>query len=122
MSKTVLLVDDSTTARMMAKHWIKAQFPDLEILEAASAEDAIAMFADLPETFTGILDYNMPGMRGIELAEKMMARFPQARVLLCTANIQDAVREKAAAVGIEFVPKPLNPPKIKKLLTPDQAL
>lgn len=117
MSQTVLLVDDSKTARMMAKHWISAQFPDTTVIEADSGEDAIAQFDALPAQFTGLIDYNMPGLRGIELAEKMLVRFPESRILLCTANIQDAVRSKAEALGIEFVAKPLTPPKIKTILS-----
>lgn len=116
MNPTVFLVDDSKTARMMTKHWIKAQFPDHQVFEAGSGEEAVEMLDQLPSKFTAILDYNMPGMRGIELAQEIQQRFPDARVLLCTANIQDAVRNKAAAIGIEFVPKPMTPPKVKQIL------
>jgi CheY-like chemotaxis protein len=116
MAHTVFMVDDSKTARMMAKHWITAQFPGIQVIEAGSGEEAVTLFEQLPPIFTALLDYNMPGMRGVDLAAKLQEQFPEARLLLVTANIQEAVQEQARTLGIEFVPKPLNPPKIKKIL------
>ena len=34
-------------------------------------------------------------------------RFPQARISLFTANIQDAVRGRAESLGVEFIAKPI---------------
>jgi CheY-like chemotaxis protein len=42
----------------------------------------------------------MPIRDGYETAELILARRPQQRILLCSAIVDDDVRERAAAVGI----------------------
>ena len=114
--KKLLMVDDSKTARMMAKHWIAAQFPEIKVFEAQNGEEALAWAEQETEPFLAVLDYNMPGMAGLELAEKLQNLFPGLKMALVTANIQDTIRERAKSMGVFFVPKPLNPPKIKMLI------
>jgi len=50
----------------------------------------------------------MPGINGLELAEKLKDHNAKLPVALCTANIQNAIQEKAENLNITFVGKPIS--------------
>ena len=99
----------------MLKHWIKAIRPDYQCREAGNADEALQLVPNLGERPVIILDYNMPGRNGIELAHELVPAVPPGRIALCTANIQDAVKAKADDLGLGYMRKPLNPKKVKDL-------
>jgi CheY-like chemotaxis protein len=106
MTVTVLIVDDSKLARIVAAKLVRSLQPGWERVEAANADEAMARIAaggvDL-----ALLDYNMPGRNGLELASDIRAQHPAMPVAVITANIQDEVIAGARAVGAAFVSKPL---------------
>ncbi len=114
--KSVLIVDDSKTARMMLKHWLKTFNPEIAILEAGSASEAMEASRSMTANDMAIIDYNMPGENGLELAEKLAAKLPKTRMTLCTANIQEAVRNRAESLGVFYIAKPMTPAKVKKIM------
>ena len=113
---SLLIVDDSRAARMMMKHFVKAIWPDYTIMEAGNAEEALQVAVKLTADDYAILDYNMPGLTGVELATRLLAKLEANRIALVTANIQTAVRERAKELGLHYMTKPINPAKIKSLL------
>lgn len=102
----MLIVDDSRVARLMLRSIIGAMRPEWRIVEAENAEAAIALTTQDPPHYA-TLDYNMPGMNGMELAERLAASFPELKLVLLTANIQEPIRQRAATLGIHFVAKPI---------------
>ncbi|MCR0981497.1 response regulator [Roseomonas populi] len=106
MATTVLIVDDSKLARIVAGKAIAALQPDWTRAEAGNAEEALARLAqggiDL-----AVLDYNMPGKDGLTLAAEIRAMHPAMPIAVITANVQDEVVARARAVGATFVPKPV---------------
>lgn len=106
MSKTVLLVDDSRVARMMARRVVELAHADWTIVEAASGEEALEHFARAVPDFV-LLDVNMPGIDGLETARRMKAIRADACISLLTANIQEPVRLQAQDIGVQFMNKPL---------------
>ncbi len=113
---SLLIVDDSKAARMMLKHWLKAIRPKIETVEAGSGEEAVPLISSLSPDSFAILDYNMPGMNGIDLAKKVLSIVPPGRVALCTANIQETIQRRALDLGIVYVSKPLNAGKVHEVL------
>nr|CRH04560.1 putative Response cheY-like response regulator [Candidatus Magnetococcus massalia] len=114
--RTVLVVDDSSLARMMLRNSIAQSLPEWQIIEAVSAEDALEKIAtDVPQL--ALVDYNMPGKNGIELATELTEKYSDIRIVLVTANIQDRMRQRAEAMGIGFVTKPVSPEKLADLVT-----
>jgi len=106
-SKTILVVDDSRVARMMTGAAVARLRPDWRILEAASGEEAIKVAGGAaPDVI--LLDVNMPGMGGLAAARALRHAHPAALISLLTANIQDPVREHAAALGLGFIAKPID--------------
>lgn len=102
---TILIVDDSRVARLSLRRMVLGILPDAEIVEAPSADDAVAA-ADGQAIHMALIDFNMPGRNGLELAEDLTVRHPESRMAMVTANIQDAVAGRAQALGMTFIAKP----------------
>lgn len=114
---TLLIVDDSKTARMMLKHWITSMLPSATILEAGGSDEAESLLkSSSPSDFYMIIDHNMPGMTGLDFVETAKNYISVTHIALCTANIQTSIRERARAAGIVYVPKPVTPAKVETLL------
>ena len=108
--KTALIVDDSKLSRVMIRSILQEHYPDWTILEAANGDEALQIEEDTIDIMT--LDMNMPGMDGVSLGRELKQKYPNASISLITANIQQAVRDKADAEGFYFVGKPITEEKI----------
>ncbi|MEQ8393264.1 MAG: response regulator [Thalassospira sp.] len=118
--RSVLLVDDSKFARLLVRAFISGNFADWQIDEAEDATKALEMVDTKTYDYL-ILDFNMPGMNGLELGEKLRARFPDAVIALLTANIQSEIQKKAESLGLEFLAKPPTEDKIRDFITAQEA-
>jgi CheY-like chemotaxis protein len=80
--KRILVVDDEPfvcdAVRMML------QFDGHKIETAASAQEALALFAESPFDLV-ITDFAMPGMKGNELAAQLRARNAKQPIIMITA-------------------------------------
>jgi CheY-like chemotaxis protein len=112
---TVLVVDDSKVSRLMSRQYILHKHPDWDIAEAGSGEEAIDKLQTVTPDLV-LLDLNMPGMGGLAAVDKIKAKCPSARITLLTANVQDATREKANALGIGFAEKPITEACIDQII------
>ena len=101
----ILVVDDNATNREVLHYQLEAWGIAHEI--AADAEEALALMAAASDTHfdIAIVDYQMPGMDGIELARRIRARAAWAATRLLILSSAGALDEsaEAAAVGIDAV-------------------
>jgi two-component system, chemotaxis family, chemotaxis protein CheY len=111
---TVLIVDDSRLARDMVSSVIKTLQPEWTVIASTGGEDALAKVVEQSPDLA-ILDYNMPGMDGLTLAEKLRERFLMLPIAILTANVQDALRRRAEDLGCWFLTKPVTADKIRDL-------
>lgn len=103
--RKLLIVDDSKVSRMRIRAFFATKCPQWRISEAASGDEALVLAAnEQPDYVT--MDVNMPGMSGFETAQLMLARNPDIRVVMLTANIQESCRQVAASLRLNFVAKP----------------
>lgn len=103
----VLVVDDSRTSRKIIISILRELRPDWNVAEAGNADEAMAVLAaEKPDFCT--LDINMPGMDGLELAALLRRDYPQMRICMLTANVQESSRQTAAALGVGFARKPIS--------------
>ncbi|MEO8407439.1 MAG: response regulator [Oxalobacteraceae bacterium] len=100
---------------MIIRAHVLAKHPAWIISEAVSGADAIGLVdQDLPDYCT--MDINMPGISGTDAAELILAKYPALRMVLFSANIQEANQVRAHALGIIFVAKPVTEKSIAQTL------
>jgi CheY-like chemotaxis protein len=116
MGTTVLIVDDSKLARIVAAKAISALQPDWSRIEASNADEALAVLGQ-NRIDVALLDYNMPGKNGLELAAELRALHPTMPIALITANVQDEVIASARAVNASFVSKPLTEEGLRNFMS-----
>lgn len=103
---TVLIVDDSKLARIVLKKAVSALKPDWELREAANGEQALSELKDHSIDIV-IVDFNMPGLNGLQLAAEIRRTQLQMPLALVTANVQDEIIAQARALNVSFVGKPV---------------
>ena len=115
MSYTILVVDDSKLARMAVNKALAALRPDWICIEAANADDALSsMRQSAPDV--ALLDVNMPGRNGLEVAAEFRKINPGMPLGVISANHQQEVINRARAVGASFLRKPVTESELKKFL------
>ncbi|MFQ6101338.1 MAG: response regulator transcription factor [Anaerolineae bacterium] len=105
MSPTILIVEDHNAMRSALREWLETMFPQCHVVEAASAEEAIAVAqAELPKVI--VMDISLPQMNGIEATRHIKASVPTAQVVVLTIHEDEAYRADAKAAGVSiYVPK-----------------
>ncbi len=106
MAITVLIVDDSKLARIVAGKTLAALQPEWERVEASNAQEALNIM-DERKIDVAMIDFNMPDKDGLELAGEIRSSYPTMPIAVITANIQDEVIARAREVNATFVSKPL---------------
>ncbi len=106
MAVTVLIVDDSKLARIVAGKAISELQPEWERVEASNADAAHDVVASRAVDIA-LIDFNMPDKDGLQLAGELRARFADLPIAIITANVQDEIIARAREIGAAFVPKPV---------------
>jgi signal transduction histidine kinase len=108
-SETVLLVEDESGVRRLARKILEAR--GYTILEAASGDEAL----EIARSHTGLIhlvatDVIMPGMSGRVLWDRLRVLSPDSRVLFMSGYTDDAIaRHGVLEPGIAFLQKPFTP-------------
>ena len=106
MTYKLLIVDDSKLARMSATKAMNSLYPDWTRVEAANADEAMSL-AKTAAFDLALLDFNMPGRDGLQLAADLRSAHPAMPLAVVSANHQDEIVARAKAIGAAFLPKPL---------------
>jgi CheY-like chemotaxis protein len=106
MSHTVLIVDDSKLARLVVAKALTSLRPDWERVEAGNADQALAVTGERSIDIA-LLDFNMPGIDGLELAAELRRAHPTMPIAIISANVQDEIIARAREVDATFLPKPV---------------
>ncbi len=113
---TVLIVDDSKLARIVAAKALAECQPDWQKVEASSAAQALEML-DEHSPDLALIDFNMAEKDGLELAAELAELRPGMPVAIITANIQDEIISRAREIGAAFVPKPVTASALEPFLS-----
>ncbi len=111
---TILLVDDERSQREILAGFLRKQ--RLTVLEAASAEEALAVFGR--QTVDLVLsDFRMPGRSGAELLHDLRARNAEITVVLMTAfgTIEGAVAAMRDG-AYDYLTKPVDLDELSHLI------
>lgn len=103
--ETILLVEDEAGIRALVRKILRRE--NYNVLEAGSAEEAVALAATLPRVDLLVTDVMLPRQSGRQLAEQLLAARPALKVLYVSGYTDDdAVRAGAIPPGSRFLQKP----------------
>ena len=101
-----LIVDDSRTIRHVIMRVLKRSVFNLAIEEAASGERALKLFAEGSYDLV-FLDYNMPGLDGLNTLDRIKADDPNTKSIMISAERnEEHVRDAMDHGAVTFLHKP----------------
>ncbi len=105
MAVKVLITDDSSFVRMLLKKILVANGYEV-VGEADNGVEAINLYKELsPDLVT--MDITMPQMDGIIVLKTIMEMNPEAKIIMCSADSNQAQIMNAMKAGAkEFITKP----------------
>ena len=101
-SLTVLVVDDAPDMRFLARAVLESSGLHV-VAEAADGPEALTAFRDLdppPVPTVILLDNQMPGPSGLEVAEEILAHTPGQIIVLFSAYLSPEVIAQAESMGV----------------------
>jgi two-component system, NarL family, invasion response regulator UvrY len=100
----LLVVDDHAIVRSGIRRLLNER-PDIEVLEAASGEEAMSAVFDAPVNLI-VLDLNLPGLGGLELLRRLVRAVPKIPILIFSQHAEAIYATKALEAGAQgFVSK-----------------
>lgn len=115
MNAKVLIVDDSSLARRTLRHMLEEMGHTVE--EATDGTQALERYYINRHDLV-LLDLVMNGMYGLDVLVKMRELNPDVRVIVATADIQNATRDEVRQAGAAaFVNKPVNRQQLADTVT-----
>lgn len=101
----ILVVDDEPTICNMMSVFLRQI--GYQVLTVSTGEAAITHFAEDPPDMV-LLDISMPGMRGIDVLQRMKARKPDCGVIMLSAYGDDQTIQEALDMGAYcYIQKPM---------------
>lgn len=116
MPVTILIVDDSKLARIVAGKAVSELQPSWSKIEAGGAAQAIELIA-VTKVDVALIDFNMAVKDGLELASELRVIYPHMPLAIITANVQDEIIARAKEIGAAFVPKPVTADGLEPFLS-----
>lgn len=113
----VLIVDDQTINRRLLRELL--QRPELELVEAASGEEALALAESTPFQLV-LMDLRMPGLDGAETTQALRqlgGEWAQCPIIAVTAHASEQKLQHLRTAGMqEVLAKPVNANQLESLL------
>lgn len=100
MKKKLAIIDDSAQMREALADWINVFFPDIQIFPFASGEEALSNLRENPVDIV-LLDLQLPGMDGFEVAAQLKQNTPETSVLLISVMDAESFNSKVLACGAD---------------------
>jgi CheY-like chemotaxis protein len=116
LPRRVLLVDDSATMRSIVRKILTGSRFRLEVSEAEEGIDALNQVR-VGKFDLVILDYNMPGLNGIETLSEIKRESADVAVVMITSTPDEGITRKARVAGAAaLLKKPFYPTDIDAVL------
>jgi two-component system chemotaxis response regulator CheY len=113
MVKTILVVDDSSSLRMLVRLSLTRE--GYEVLEAGDGQEALTALDNARQVHLVVCDVNMPRMDGISFV-KQVKQHPKHRfipIVMLTTENEGSARERGREAGAKaWMVKPFNPPQL----------
>lgn len=109
VSSILLVEDDSKNLKILAEI-IPVKYPNIVLHSAINGRIGLELFKmHTPDIV--ITDFNMPELSGLQMADKIRAIKPDAKIIVLTGNDKKAALESAVGEGFEidhYIMKPVN--------------
>jgi CheY-like chemotaxis protein len=93
----IMIVDDSASIRQMIRSLLSKTEDD--VCECSDGSEALETYTRcLPDWV--LMDIRMKKMDGFEATESILARFPDARVVMVTQYDEPELRKRAKEIGV----------------------
>jgi CheY-like chemotaxis protein len=116
LPRHVLVVDDSATMRSIVKKILGASRFPLELSEASEGQAALNIIGRHKADIV-FMDYNMPGLSGVETLEALRVSNRNVRVVIMTSATEASVAARALAAGADgFLKKPFYPADVDAVI------
>ena len=116
MPKRVLAIEDNLTNMILISRVVEAE--GYELIRADDGSVALEILAkDTPDLI--LLDINIPGIHGLDLARQVKAddRLAPVPLIATTANVLLGDRERCLEAGCdEYLPKPLDIRELRQIM------
>ena len=112
-----LIVDDSTTMRMILKAYLQKM--GFTVTEAVNGLDALVKLRAMGKADVVLVDWNMPEMDGLDFVKAVRAEIGYAAMplMMVTTNSEREHVERALAAGAnEYIMKPFTGAMIREKL------
>jgi two-component system, cell cycle response regulator DivK len=116
MSKKILCIEDNNTNMILISRIVDAE--GHELIRAEDGRRALQILSDSTPDII-LLDINIPGISGLELARQIRedTRLAEVPILAVTANVLVGDREKCLEAGCDdYLPKPLDIRRLRQLM------
>lgn len=96
-SLAILLIDDHAMFRSGMVMLLRAHMVDIRVFEAASLDEAL--HGSHPAPAVVLLDIELPGLSGLECIAVLQQRWPQAVIIMLSADTSPATQQRAIERG-----------------------
>ena len=114
--KTVLCVEDNPTNMLLVSRVVEAEGHIL--VKAEDSDTALQVLEKgIPDII--LLDVNLPGMNGLDLAKVIRTelKYTEVPIIAITANVLVGDKERTIEAGCDdYLPKPLDIRKLRELM------
>lgn len=112
--KNILCIEDNQTNMLLISRVVEAEGHHL--IHAPDGETAVEKLnSELPDLI--LLDVNLPGMNGLDLARQIREDKREVPIIAVTANVLVGDRERCLEAGCnDYLPKPLDIRQLRSLM------
>ena len=117
VARTVLVVDDEQVVRLVLQRFLSRV--GWHVLEAETAEQALALLSGTGVPDLVICDLNLPGLSGVALCRRVTEQYPSlaSRFVLTSGDAASASRElHRAALACPILGKPFSLADLARLV------
>ena len=112
----MVVVDDERDIVQSITQLLELAFPNVRVVGTLSPTEALDYARQGAELL--VTDYRMPLMDGLELARRASAANEDLVIIIVTAYADPTVQEKAEALGIDVMRKPIEVDEFIEAMTP----
>ena len=92
MPAQVLIIEDHDDFRQTVKSYLESQHMGIKVSEASSAEIGVPLALRIRPQII-LMDLRLPGMNGIEAADRIKAQLPECTIIILTMFDIDSFKQ-----------------------------